>query len=241
MKNFLFFFIAITILGSCSPKHYVATIKSGSYNNGIVRDTIIQANGIVHNDVDGDTYLKFLNDSTKSNPVELSMYQKQRVAFRISGFKPVFLLAPLAIPALPFILIFQLFKHKEYAYATVDKHFYKKKDYYTDNCNTGNCNNKTYNLSVLMEIQIRCKNDMIKDTITIHDDLPIGVKQNSYKVISGEDKVTQILHTSTIKNGQETHTYKIIGKGNVFKKRKTKIKIVQELTYNTLDMYYSKN
>jgi hypothetical protein len=235
MKEILKLFFILLVMSSCSTYRYPAKIMTGGYSNGIIRDTVLKANEFKTFDVDGDSYVRYGADSVKSNTVELSLYKKVPAKLSFKGFKVWYIfLAPVA----PFIGIYYIINPPPHAYATIDKSFYKNHLYYVADCPSGDCRNTTYSVKVLMNIEVRCRKEQINDTITLTDNLPIGAKLNSFSVIKGEDKVSKVIHSQTLINGQECHTYKIVGQGGTFKKRKTKIKILQDISFTTLDIFY---
>ncbi len=227
MKKYFKIPILILVLSSCSPYWKVASIKTGGYNNGMVDNIRIKTDEIVRTDVDGGSFVRFNNDSTASNTVQVSLLAKERYT-----------------PGLPSIDIskpeLKVSKKESYAYATIEKFFYKKKELVEVKCKTGNCSNKTYNLKVVLKLNIRCKDDKITENITIHDNLPKGSKLISYKIIKGGEFVSKIEHNSSLQNEQEYHTYNLVGVNNVFDKSKMDIRILQEISFTTLDTYYSK-
>ena len=148
MKRYFKIPILFLILTSCTSYLKVATIRTGGYNNGMVDNVRIKSNEIVQTDVDGGSFVTFNGDSTASNTVQVSLLTKERYT-----------------PGLPSIDIpksgINVNKKESFAYATIEKHFYKNKDFVEAKCKAGNCTNKTYKYNVVLNLNIRCKRDKI--------------------------------------------------------------------------------
>ncbi len=95
------------------------------------------------------------------------------------------------------------------------------------------------NSNVQLNIDLYCmKNQPMKDTLFVVDFLPEGAKLNSFKIISGKGKLSNVIHESFIKGDREYHVYKLIGKNNLFARKHTNIKIKQNITYQFKEIYF---
>jgi hypothetical protein len=230
MKIRIWLVVFLCAYSSCAPYRTIAKVKMGGFNNGIVDNERVQKTVIVKNDVDGGTYIRYLNDSTGSNIVELTLqdqegdyYNTHHKRLRSKAIKGT------ASPE----------KSKSYAFATIKKAFYQNgKAVKSVKCRSGECIAKTYDIDVLMTIVVKCKNDQIHDTISVFDNFPEGAKLAKYTVLAGSDQISKIVHNVTVVNGRECHVYKIAGKNNQFNKLYVEIRILQKMVITTSNSFY---